>query len=159
MAFPYLLVFGVLLLLYLVYSFWERLDPRYPIGAALVLLVATAVTEAVGAGPAADTLAEYVFVLLVGGVVLLLLDRVRNRPVLGETEVSLVGGTVASEQQSSDPADQGQGTAQEPLDHLQQEPVAPVDAAGGHDDQDEQPRDPQPHEGEGPERDGGVQEP
>jgi len=79
MTFPFLVVFGVLLLAYMGYSFWQRLDPRYLIGAALVLLVATAITEAAGATPAADTLAEYVFLLLVGGVVLMLLDQVRGR--------------------------------------------------------------------------------
>ena len=78
MAFPYLEVFAVLLLVYLGYSYWQRLDPRFPVAAALVLLVATALVEAGGATDAADTLAEYVFLLLVGGVVLMLLERVRR---------------------------------------------------------------------------------
>ena len=78
MAVPYTLLFLPLLGAYMVYSEWARLDSRYPIGAALLLLVATAVTDAAGAVAAADTLAEYVFFLLAAGVVLLLVDHVRS---------------------------------------------------------------------------------
>jgi hypothetical protein len=158
MSFPYLAVFGILLLVYVGYSLWERLDPRYPIGAALVLLVATAITEAVGASPQADTLAEYVFLLLVGGVVLMLLDQVRPRAGSSPRENSLGRGTRVSEEQPTDPADQGELPSQEPLDDLEQKSVAPVDAAGGHDDQDEQPRHGESHDGERPVREGGVKE-
>ena len=39
MTFPYVAAFLVLLLAYMVYSQWARLDSRYPIAAALLLLV------------------------------------------------------------------------------------------------------------------------
>jgi hypothetical protein len=107
MAFPLVLVFAVLLLLYMVYSYWYRLDPRLLVGAALVLLVATALTEALGAGGAAATLAEYVFLLLGGGVVLLLAEHLRptrsSAPpagALGE------GGFPAAKDEAPDPPNQ-----------------------------------------------------
>lgn len=78
MAFPYSELFLGLLLAYMVYSAWTRLDARYPIAAALVLLVVTAVVDALGATDSANTLAEYVFFLLGGGVVLLLVEHVRE---------------------------------------------------------------------------------
>ena len=43
MAFPYTEVFHGLLLAYMDSSVWARLDARYPIAAALVLLVVTAI--------------------------------------------------------------------------------------------------------------------
>jgi hypothetical protein len=155
MAFPYLELFGVLLLLYMGYSFWERLDPRYPVGAALVLLVATALTEAVGATAQADTLAEYVFLLLVGGVVLMLLDRVR--PAL-PTPPPSAGGAGVAEQESSDATNEGKGSSQQLLDDLEQQPVPPVDAPGRHDDEDEQSGDPEPDDRKAPVRDDGVED-
>jgi len=79
MSFPYSVVFVGLLLAYLVYSAWARLDPRFPVAAALVLLAATAVVDALGAVGTANALAGYVFFLLAGGVVLLLVDHVRGR--------------------------------------------------------------------------------
>ena len=101
MAVPYLEVFGVLLVGYMAYSFWERIDPRYPIAAGLLLLVATAVTEALGASASADVLAEYVFLLLGAGVVLLLLEQLRgrrNRPA-----TPLPQGSAHPEEHSTDP--------------------------------------------------------
>jgi len=77
---PYTAIFLVLLLVYLAYSVWARLDGRYPIGAALALLVVTAVVDAAGDTNAANSLAEFVFFLLAGGVVLLLIEHVRDRP-------------------------------------------------------------------------------
>ncbi len=139
MAVPYLEVFGVLLVGYMAYSFWERIDPRYPIAAGLLLLVATAVTEALGASASADVLAEYVFLLLVAGVVLLLLEQLRgrrNRPA-----TPLPQGSAHPEEHSTDPSQQRDLPTQEPLDHLEQQPVALVDAPGGHDDQKEQAGD------------------
>jgi len=78
-GFPYVPVFLVLLLIYMVYSEWVRLDSRYLIGAALLLLAVTAVVDALGATGTANLLAEFVFFLLGGGVVLLLVDHVRER--------------------------------------------------------------------------------
>ena len=79
MTFPFVLVFLALLVAYMVYSQWAGLDSRYLVAGALVLLVATAVVDAAGEPSAADTLAEFVFFLLAGGVVLLLVDHVRGR--------------------------------------------------------------------------------
>jgi len=77
MSIPYPLLFLALLLMYMVYSEWAGLDSRYPVAAALGLLVVTAVVDALGNVPAANALAEYVFLLLAGGVVLLLVDHLR----------------------------------------------------------------------------------
>jgi hypothetical protein len=78
-AFPYTLLFLALLVAYMVYSEWAHLDSRLPIAAALVLLVVTAAAEALGASDTANLLAEFVFFLLAGGVVLLLVDHLRDR--------------------------------------------------------------------------------
>lgn len=80
MTFPYVLAFLVLLALYMGYSEWAGLDSRYLVAGALGLLVLTAVVDAAGATGLANTLAEFVFLLLAGGVVLLLVDHVRERP-------------------------------------------------------------------------------
>lgn len=77
MGIPYDAVFLALLAVYLVYSVWQRVDSRYPIVAALVLLVITAIVDAAGASGEADTLAVFVFFLLAGGVLLLLIDSFR----------------------------------------------------------------------------------
>jgi hypothetical protein len=76
-ALPLEAIFLVLFVVYLVYSEWAGLDSRYPIAAGLVLLVVAAVADAAGAVDAANTLAVYVFFLLAGGVLLLLIDHVR----------------------------------------------------------------------------------
>lgn len=80
MTFPFVPTFLGVLLVYMVYSEWARLDSRYLVAGALVLLVATAIVDAAGATATANTLAEFVFFLLAGGVVLLLVDHVRDRP-------------------------------------------------------------------------------
>jgi len=90
---PYATIFVGLLLAYLVYSVWARLDGRYPIGAALALLVVTAVVDAAGDVNTANTLAEYVFFLLAGGVVLLIIEQLRARPASGSVNPS--GSTTA----------------------------------------------------------------
>ena len=51
MGFPYDAAFLALLAVYLVYSVWQHLDPRFPILAALILLVVTALVDAVEPGP------------------------------------------------------------------------------------------------------------
>ncbi len=77
-AFPFEPVFAGLLVAYMLCSAAMRLDSRYLVAAALVLLVVTAVVDAAGATATANTLAVYVFLLLAGGVVLLLVDHVRE---------------------------------------------------------------------------------
>ncbi len=90
MTLPYTDLFLGLLAAYMVYSAWARLDSRYLIAGALVLLVAAAVVDAAGATAVANTLAVYVFLLLAGGVVLLLVDHVREerRPSTADPAVS-----------------------------------------------------------------------
>jgi hypothetical protein len=102
-TFPYTDLFLGLLGAYMVYSAWARLDSRYLIAGALVLLVVAAIVDAGGATGAANTLAIYVFYLLAGGVVLLLVDHVREeRPSpQSETPPSKRGGNGAQ-----DPASQ-----------------------------------------------------
>jgi hypothetical protein len=79
-AFPFVPAFLLVLLTYMGYSEWARLDSRYLIVGALGLLLVTAVVDAAGATDRANTLAEFVFLLLAGGVVLLLVDHLRDRP-------------------------------------------------------------------------------
>jgi hypothetical protein len=64
----------------MIYSQWVRLDSRYPIVAALVLLVLAAIADAVGSANAANLLAIFVIFLLGAGVVLLILDHLRDAP-------------------------------------------------------------------------------
>ncbi|MGC2289762.1 MAG: hypothetical protein WA688_07905 [Thermoplasmata archaeon] len=80
MTLPYTDLFLGLLGAYMVYSAWTRLDSRYPIAGALVLLVVAAVVDAAGATGAANAIAVYVFFLLAAGVVLLLVDHLREEP-------------------------------------------------------------------------------
>ena len=136
MAFPYTEVFLALLLAYMVYSVWARLDARYPIAAALVLLVATAIVDAAGSLASANTLAEYVFFLLGAGVVLLLIEHVRERP---DTEYASgpAGSGSTADTVPPDSSHPRQGHADDPLHGIQQEPVALVDAFREEDQHDE----------------------
>jgi hypothetical protein len=112
---PYIPLFLALLLAYMAYSEWARLDSRFLVVAALVLLVATAMVDASGAIAAADTLAVYVFFLLAGGVALLFVDHLRER-----------AGAVADRPRSSavrpwqaepaEPAEERQGAAEQSLE-------------------------------------------
>ena len=103
MSLPYTDIFLGLLGAYMVYSAWARLDSRYLIAGALVLLVAAAAVDASGATGAANTLAVYVFFLLAGGVVLLLVDHVR-----GDRRAVPAG---------SPPSERGGDGAQDPAPH------------------------------------------
>lgn len=67
-----------LIVAYLAYIVWTRQDGRYPIVLALILLLASAIADAAGDLSAANTLAVFVFYLLVGGVVVLLIEHVRE---------------------------------------------------------------------------------
>ena len=117
MAFPLAEVFLGLLTLYMVYSQWIGLDSRYPIVAALVLLVATAVVDAAGDLDAANTLAEFVFFLLAAGVILLLIDHVRaarSTPSSRGPDERSIG----FDSPSPDSTDQPERTTDHPLDRL-----------------------------------------
>ena len=134
MSFPYVEVFLALLVVYMAYSTWARLDARYPIVAALVLLIVTAIVDASGAGSAANTLAEFVFFLLGAGVVLLLIDHARAARRSTDPTGGLVGTAAGEPAESAQPR---QGTTDDPLDRLEQQPVAVVDAPGREHQPDE----------------------
>jgi hypothetical protein len=114
---PYLEIFLALFAVYLGFSVWMRLDARYPIAAALLLLVAAAVADAGGAVALANTLAEYVFVLLAGGVILLLIEHVRSpTPSSGPETTGGDGGR----ETPPEPADEGDSPADQGLDGLEE---------------------------------------
>jgi len=115
MNIPYTPIFVGLLVAYLAYSVWARLDGRYPIGAALALLVITAIVDAAGDVNAANTLAEFVFFLLAGGVVLLLIEHVRGRP---ESVDEAVSGNVGAQSPPAQPTEERKGPPKEALDRL-----------------------------------------
>jgi len=127
---PYTAVFVGLLLAYMVYSVWVRLDGRYPIGAALALLIVTAVVDALGATNAADTLAEYVFFLLGAGVVLLLIEHLRERP---KSTAVASAPSLPAESVPTEPPQQGQGSPEKALDGLEEKTVPVVDGSGDQD--------------------------
>jgi hypothetical protein len=116
---PLIGIFLALLFLYMVYSEWKGLDSRYPIVAALVLLVVTAVVDAGGNLNAANTLAEFVFFLLAGGVILLLVDHVREarrRPAF----VGRPARSVRADPPSTDPSKQPERAPDHSLDRFEQ---------------------------------------
>lgn len=135
MSFPYIAVFVGLLLAYMGYSIWAGLDPRYPIGAALVLLVATAIVDALGDTQTANTLAEYVFFLLGAGVLLLLIDHLREGRKRPESSSSLAP---RAEGKATETPEQGKRTTDQTFDRLQKEPIPIVDASGRQHQDDEQ---------------------
>ncbi|MGP8078536.1 MAG: hypothetical protein ACLP78_07705 [Thermoplasmata archaeon] len=115
MNLPYFLAFLALLVGYMIYSVEARLDPRYPVGAALVLLVVAAVADALGSTASANTFLEYVFLLLTGGVVLLLVDHLRS----GRGSVGSIGA-VASPGPAGQPVDERERPPDQPLDRPEQ---------------------------------------
>ena len=129
MAVPFVPVFLALLLAYMVYSEWTRLDSRYLIAGALALLVVTAIVDAAGATTAANTLAEFVFFLLAGGVVLLLVDHVREHPRGGPGR-TWGSGVRRWDADPTDPPEEGQRTADESLHGSQEQTVPLIDATG-----------------------------
>ncbi len=120
MALPYEAIFLGLLIAYMIYSQWIRLDSRYPIAGALLLLVAAAVADALGQSDAANTLAIYVFFLLAGGVLLLLLDHVREERQKAVASSRTSGRARGqSGQPTAEPPDERQAPAHQAFDDLQ----------------------------------------
>lgn len=111
MAFPFVPLFLGLLVAYMAYSEWARLDSRLLIASALVLLVVTALVDAAGSTGLANTLAEFVFFLLAAGVVLLLIDHVRDGAPEPEEDGRGGSGLRPWEPHSSDPTEQPQRAA------------------------------------------------
>src|SRR5208282_1598478 len=156
MDIPYSTIFVGLLLAYLVYSVWARLDGRYPIVAALVLLVVTAVVDAAGNADAANSLAEYVFFLLAGGVVLLVIEQVRARPAAPSAPAS---GSPGAKGIPAEATDEGEGTADQTLHGLEQQPVSLVDRPGGENESHEDGGETKPEDRQDPPRESGRQDP
>jgi uncharacterized membrane protein len=67
-----------LLLIYFIVSLKLKLDSRIPIALALGLLFMTAITLVQGAESSANQLAVFAYYLLVVGVVLQLIEYIRN---------------------------------------------------------------------------------
>lgn len=135
--FPYTELFVALLLAYMAYSVWVRLDARYPIAAALVLLVITAVVDALGATGPANTLAEFVFFLLGAGVVLLLIEHVRDgrsAPAAASPDLAVPSQAVAA-----DAAHEPERPTDQSFNGFEEEPVAVVDTPGEEYAEDEEP--------------------
>lgn len=143
MSLPYPAIFAVLLLVYLVYAGWVRLDPRYPVAGALALLVAAAIAQAANGTGVANLLAVYAFLLLAGGVGGLLFDHLRNSPH------PVAGGAIPEAgDPPGQPPEEGDPTAEQALDHLKEHPVPPVEAAGQDDDPKEGRGDPEHEDGQ-----------
>jgi len=116
-SFPFAEVFLALLVAYMAYSVWTGLDARYPIAAALLLLVVTAVVDALGDTDAANTLAEFVFFLLGAGVLLLLIDHVRESRVPPRAEAAGLADIPQGE--PAEAANEWQGSTEETLHRLE----------------------------------------
>lgn len=136
MAVSYTELFVGLLAAYALYSVWVRLDPRYPVAGALLLLVAAALSQAADATDAANRLAEFAFLLLAAGVLLLLIDHLRAEPGVHPPEELLAGREMTGQG-----AHEGEPAPDEVLERLQEEPVAPVDAPGDDHHEDERSGD------------------
>jgi len=78
MTLPFEEIFIAIFAAYLIASGWAHLDSRYPIVLALCVMISDAIVDALGYVSAAATIAEYVVFLLVGGVILLAVDGVRD---------------------------------------------------------------------------------
>lgn len=138
----YTATFLALLAAYMAVSVWLRVDGRFPVAGALVLLVAAAVLDATGATTSANTLAEFVFFLLGAGVLLLLVEHVRERRAATASDRPVPGQPAAEGRQL---ADERQRTAENPFDRLEQKPVAGVERArdddGAQEDEAEKHRE------------------
>lgn len=129
-------VFVAVLALYLAYAVYARLDPWLPMYGAAALLLIGAGLNAVGQAGPADVLATDSFLLLAGGLLVLILTargRARRAAATGPT---------------SEPVDERQPEAEPLLDHLEQHPVAVVDRPGGPDDEHVEAGDAEPEGGE-----------
>jgi ABC-type uncharacterized transport system permease subunit len=110
MSSPFVEAFLVLLAVYLVYSAWVGLDSRYPIGAAVALLVVAVVVDAAGNVGGANTLAEFAFWLLAGGLALVLVEHFRPRSRRAEGRGVGSGEGTAPGRETPEPADHRDGT-------------------------------------------------
>ncbi|HYK93177.1 MAG TPA: hypothetical protein VEY07_03940 [Thermoplasmata archaeon] len=98
----YLATFLALLLGYVVYSIWSRLDGRLPVAGALVLLVVAAIADAMGDTVAANQVAVYVFFLLGAGVLLLFVEHLRRPRTGGGSSRPALGNPPAEPREGAD---------------------------------------------------------
>jgi hypothetical protein len=98
---PLVLLFGALLVMFLVSIEWAELDPRLPFLLALGLMVVAALVYSLGYVSAADTLAEYVLLTLAGGLFLLFIDLVPSRSPRSRTQPTIRESATASESPST----------------------------------------------------------
>lgn len=107
--------FLVLLLVYMVYSQWARLDSRLPIVGGIALILIAAVLDADQLLAAAQVLALYGLFLLGGGTVLILVDH--GRAAWGKGAGDSAGG---AHEPAADPPDQGNPAPEQPFHRLEQ---------------------------------------
>jgi hypothetical protein len=129
----YVLAFVGLLAAYLAYAAYARLDPRWPILGAFVLLVAGAALDASGNPNGAELLGVDAFLALLGGLVAMALTA--------------PGGPGRLAAPGAEPVDEREPEADPPLDDLEEHPVAVVDRPAGPDHQRVDPGDGQPQHG------------
>lgn len=77
MTLSFLLIFVLLLPVYLVSAEWAKLDSRYPLAMAVLLLGAALVIASAGNLKVASALTPYVFYLLAGGAVAVGISQLR----------------------------------------------------------------------------------
>lgn len=141
MTIPYQDVFLVLLVGYCGYSLWAGLSPRYPLFAALLLLLAAAGTNWAGATEASNNLGLDAIFVLAAAVGLTSLEIVRARGLRPRA-------AGVADPPAADTPQPGQPSSQHSLDDLQGEAVATVDASRSEDDHDEHSGDGEPDQGE-----------
>ena len=157
MTAPYLDLFLGAFIVYLVYSAWTRLDSRFPILAALALIVVAGALDVEGSTARAGTLEEYIVIFLGGGIVLLVVDHVREARQ-GANPPSESAARVSPDQASPDAPNERERSPDQPFDGLEKEPVTVVDAAGRDHDQDEQSGEGEAERGEKPSGDRRVED-
>ena len=144
-----------LLLAYMAYSVWARLDPRYPVAGGVGLLIVAGIADASGAYSAAGVLGIYAFFLFGAGVLLLTIDTARKPR--RETLVVPAGGVEPATERGEAPDERHRAT-EEPLHGLEKETVPVVDRPGHDHDQEEEAPDPEHDQREKPQRRGGGKE-
>ena len=74
----YTVIFVVLLAVYDVYAFWARIDPRYPVFGALVLILLGAAASELRDPGTGEVLGIFGFLMLLAGAALLLFAPLRR---------------------------------------------------------------------------------
>ncbi len=143
MDFPYTAIFLVLLIVYMVYSQWVRLDSRYPIGGALVLLVAAAIADAFGAVQGANSLAIFAFFLLSAGVILLLIDYLRGHQPATPFDQAR---SAVTQTPRPEPSEEIEPATNHPLHRLEEQSIPQVETTRRQHDRHENARGPQAHQ-------------